>query len=267
MSSTTLQPLNADAISSAMSANVRPTLGHVEILTSVSSTNDHAWQLLSAGHNKPFVCLAEHQTSGRGRRGKQWQSPALGNLYLSLFWPFAASCPPKGLSIAIGVTLAETLNSFGIRGLQLKWPNDLLCKGHKLAGILIESRHNGGYNTVIGIGLNFRLSPDLQQIVDQPVTSLEQQCHQLPCRNHLAGQLIEHLMQAIDKFQHNGLNDFLPSWHAMDLLFGQTIEISNDAETFSAIAQGINANGELQYLYKGQTMSLSSSHHSIRLSL
>ncbi|EMR13061.1 bifunctional biotin--[acetyl-CoA-carboxylase] synthetase/biotin operon repressor [Methylophaga lonarensis MPL] len=250
-----------------MSASARQTLSRIETLASVNSTNDHAWQLLTDGNKSPFVCLAEQQTSGRGRRGKQWQSPAMGNLYLSLFWPFAANCPPRGLSIAIGVTLVETLNTFGINNLQLKWPNDVLCKGHKLAGILIESRYNGGYNTVIGVGLNFRLSPDLQQIVDQPVTSLEQQCSQLPCRNQLAGQLIENLIEAVEKFQCNGLNDFLQSWHSMDLLFGHPVEISNDAETFSAIAQGINANGELQYLYKGQLMSLSSSHYSIRLSL
>jgi BirA family biotin operon repressor/biotin-[acetyl-CoA-carboxylase] ligase len=237
-----------------------------EIIThsSVSSTNDELWQRLNQGKSTPAVCLAETQTAGRGRRGDQWQSPSSGNLYLSLFWPFPAEMMKNGLSIAIGISLINTLKSEGINDLQLKWPNDILHKRHKLAGILVESRIGKQHNTVVGIGLNFKLPTKTKNLINQKTTSLQQLCTRVPCRNYLAGKIIQNMIKTIELFQHRGLSDFLPLWHQYDAFDNQTVRLISDMGQITALACGINEQGELRYMHNNKIETLSNSHVSIR---
>src|SRR5690606_25430072 len=118
------QPLSLTAIEAAIEPANRLKMDDILIFESVPSTNDVLWQRFSDGQILPAICLSETQTSGRGRRGDLWHSPSVGNLYLSIFWPFPAETANEGLSIAVGITLIETLKSEGINDLQLKWPND-----------------------------------------------------------------------------------------------------------------------------------------------
>lgn len=210
------------------------------------------------------MCLAETQTAGRGRRGDQWQSPAAGNLYLSLFWPNCADTPRNGLSIAIGISLINTLKEAGIKQLQLKWPNDVLYQRQKLAGILVESRFNTKQFTVVGIGLNFKLPPSTRNLIQQPSTSLEQLCDPVPCRNWLAGKIIQNMIETIELFEHRGLSDFLPLWPQYDALHEQAITLIDGNQRIPALACGINEQGELRYLRDNQIHQLSNSHISIR---
>jgi len=172
-------------------------LDDILIHSSVNSTNDELWRRHTDGKSTAAVCLAESQTAGRGRRGDHWHSPSAGNLYLSLFWPFPAKMPQNGLSIAIGISLINTLKAEGINDLQLKWPNDILHKRHKLAGILVESRFGKHQNTVVGIGLNFKLPTKTQTQINQKTTSLQQLCTEVPCRNQLAGKIIQNMIKTI----------------------------------------------------------------------
>lgn len=239
-------------------------LDDILIHSSVNSTNDELWQRLASGKSTPAVCLAESQTAGRGRRGDLWHSPSSGNLYLSLFWPFPAEMAKNGLSIAIGISLINTLKSVGINDLQLKWPNDVLHKRHKLAGILVESRFGKKQNTVVGIGLNFKLPTNTQSQINQKTTSLQQLCTQVPCRNQLAGKIITNMIKTIELFQHRGLSDFIPLWPQYDALDNQAITlISNDSQ-ITALACGINEHGELRYMHNNTLQTLSNSHVSIR---
>jgi BirA family biotin operon repressor/biotin-[acetyl-CoA-carboxylase] ligase len=257
-------PLSKSIIRDAMSADCYQQLDDVLIFDSVTSTNDQLWQRLEQGLNSPAVCLSEHQTAGRGRRGDQWQSPPAGNLYLSLFWPFPANTLQNGLSIAIGIGLINTLKAYGIKDLQLKWPNDILVNRHKLAGILVESRYGNQQNTVIGVGLNFKLPTATRDKIQQPTTSLQQLCTDVPCRNQLAGHLIQNMIETLTLFQARGLQDFVPLWSQYDALHDTAIQLVSDDATITVKAQGIDENGALRYEHQNQIHTLSHSHVSIR---
>ncbi len=256
--------LSLSTIHAHLEQSVQQQLDEILIHQTVASTNDELWQRQAEGKNTPAICLAETQTAGRGRHGDQWHSPAAGNLYLSIFWPFSAETALNGLSIAIGISLINTLKHEGINDLQLKWPNDILYKRQKLAGILVESRFGKQQNTVVGIGLNFELPTATQQQIQQATTSLQQLCTHLPCRNELAGKIINTMIDTLQRFQDHGLTDFISQWPQLDALHNQAITLIDGANHTRAIARGINEQGELRYQVANEIHTLSNSHISIR---
>ena len=256
--------LSVAEIRSALNQKTINTLDDILIHNSIPSTNDELWQRLTQGKTGPAACLSESQSAGRGRRGDHWHSPPAGNLYLSLFWPFPAETMTNGLSIAIGICLINTLKSEGIKDLQLKWPNDILYKRKKLAGILVESRFGKRQNTVIGIGLNFKLPVATQNKIQQPTTSLQQLCTSVPSRNQLAGKIIQNMIETLERFQTRGLRDFIPQWPNYDALANKAITLISEKEHLNAIACGINEQGELRYMIDNELHTLSNSHISIR---
>lgn len=256
--------LDAHIIKDHLDKPTQTKLHSIHIFDSVSSTNDVLWSQVENGNNQSSVCLSETQTSGRGRRGDQWMSPASGNLYLSILWPFPADMTHTGLSIAIGITLIDVLKSEGINDLQLKWPNDILHKRQKLAGILVESRFGKVQNTIIGIGLNFKLPADTKKQIQQPTTSLERLTSSLPCRNRLAGKIIQNMITLLERFQASGLEDYLARWPSYDAFANQTVKLITDESSIEVEAKGINENGEFIYSHNNQLHTLSSSHVSIR---
>ncbi|MDZ7824717.1 MAG: biotin--[acetyl-CoA-carboxylase] ligase [Gammaproteobacteria bacterium] len=138
-----LELLEAAAIEAAL-AGPRGRATPVEVLGITGSTNDDARGRLASGGRPPFAMLAEAQQSGRGRRGRQWSSPVASNLYLTL----AEALPggpesSRGLSLAVGVAVAEGLARVSGVDVDLKWPNDLLVGGAKLGGILVELAETG----------------------------------------------------------------------------------------------------------------------------
>lgn len=256
--------LSKSDILSVLSPATQAKLTDIEIHQTLPSTNDRLWQRFEQGLDMPAICISEEQTAGRGRRGDQWQSPASGNLYLSLFWPFSANRVHNGLSIAIGVALINSLKSQGINGLKIKWPNDILYEKQKLAGILVESRFRNRQYTVVGIGLNFKLPTATKSKIDQPTTSLQQFCTEIPCRSTLAGHIIQNMIETIELFQARGLESFLPLWPHYDALDNADILLINDTQTLAAKACGINEKGELRYQHNGDLHTLTSGLTRIR---
>lgn len=134
----------------------------VLLLATTQSTNADAVRLGRDGEPGPLWVVAREQRGGRGRRGRVWQSPP-GNLYASLLLvdPCAADVSPQ-LSFVASLALAEAVEALvRVPGVRLKWPNDLLCDGAKLSGILLEAsrRADGALVCVIGIGVNCRTHP------------------------------------------------------------------------------------------------------------
>jgi len=256
--------LNEKIICETLNPEILDQLDSLQVFSEVTSTNDILWQKAQSGITGTAVCLAEMQTAGRGRRGTQWVSPASGNIYLSIIRPLKAESVRNGLSIAIGIALINTLREFGINDLQLKWPNDLLHKRRKLAGILVESRYGSQNYVTIGIGLNLSLPDNLHTAIPQPIISLEQLCDPLPCRNRLAAKIIQNMIETLELFSHRGLNDILPLWPQYDALHNQAINIISEDGQFTALACGINEQGELRYMRDQQVAYLSNSHLSIR---
>src|SRR5690606_37620720 len=147
----------------------------LEVLFSVDTTN--AWLLQQVRQQRRWledngcaVCLAERQTAGRGRRGRAWVSPFGSNLYFTMAQNFqGGALALEGLRLVVGVSVVEALAGLGIKGLGLKWPNDVFCQGSKVAGILLEMNGDvsGECQVVIGIGLNIRCEPSAMADVGQ----------------------------------------------------------------------------------------------------
>ncbi|VEH66333.1 bifunctional protein BirA [Rodentibacter pneumotropicus] len=163
----------------------------------ITSTNEWILQNI-ARLQKGDLCLAEYQTGGRGRRGRQWLSPFAGQMIFSFYWTFDPRKSIEGLSLVVGLAIAEAF------GVQVKWPNDILFDGRKLGGILIEIANvkNDGLNLVIGVGINVSL-PE-KTAINQPYAQL---CEIDPNvdRQTLFPKLIQHLYIRLTRFEKKGL--------------------------------------------------------------
>lgn len=149
--------------------------GTVVVLGEVGSTNDEVKRLAVAGAPAGTVVIADRQTAGRGRLGRRWHSPPGAGLYLSLLLRPDEPLDRIGrYAISAAVAVREACARFVASGLALKWPNDLLGSGRKLAGILAEARTgDGGTELVIGIGVNVaQRAHDFPADLDVPATSL-----------------------------------------------------------------------------------------------
>ncbi len=133
----------------------------VSVFATLDSTNEEAKRSAEAGDFGPRWILAGVQTAGRGRRGRSWESPA-GALFATYLGSTPA--PPQHLALlgfAAGLAVAEALDAAGAPGARLKWPNDVLLYGGKVAGVLLESsqRPGGGQWFALGIGVNLAAAP------------------------------------------------------------------------------------------------------------
>ena len=145
----------------------------LEVLDEVASTNTYLMQHKHAAH---ATCVAAHvQTHGKGRRGRTWVSQLGASLTFSLLWRFQCGAAAlSGLSLCVGVALIRALGDFDVNSAQLKWPNDVLIEGKKLAGILIELQGDleGPSVAVIGVGINLNLPKNVLESIDQPAIDL-----------------------------------------------------------------------------------------------
>jgi BirA family transcriptional regulator, biotin operon repressor / biotin---[acetyl-CoA-carboxylase] ligase len=221
----------------------------VAVMLSTGSTNADALVRLQRGDCAPFVLLAEHQSAGRGRRGRSWSSPFASNLYLSLAWQFPVGAARlEGLSLAVGVVLAEVLAAAGLGDrVGLKWPNDVWVEGAKLAGVLIEL--SGDLDdrcaAVIGIGVNGRLGESAAVGIDQRWTDLFRETGQAPDRTALAQQLIAALLAMLQDFPQQGLEAWRDRWMALDALAGKPVAVTTATGSVEGVAAGIDASGAL----------------------
>jgi BirA family biotin operon repressor/biotin-[acetyl-CoA-carboxylase] ligase len=196
---------------------------------------------------------AECQSAGRGRRGRRWLAPPGGGLCLSWSWSFDALPPQSGaLSLAVGITALRALRSLGIDGVRLKWPNDLVSAGGKLAGILIElkSEAGGPLHVVVGIGLNVALGETLIREVAATGNRAADLASlgAVPDRNVLIAALLESGVQGLAVFAQTGFASFADEYREADALAGREVTVSGGATaaTLTGIARGIDADGALR---------------------
>jgi len=240
-----LKLLSHAELSAMLSASSQALLEQVQIACSLNSTNDHIKTGLPPGHGYT-LCLAEHQLQGRGRRGRVWSSPYGTNLYLSLGLQFDAGFEAlNGLSLVVGIAVAETFASMQICS-ELKWPNDVLIKQRKVAGILVEidGEQGGPLMLVIGIGVNVNMQDDGGS-VDQPWTSLALELSSLMDRNAVAASLINNLLRRIEEFKLVGFSAFRETWNGYDAFAGKTVQLSSHDSANSGICRGVDERGYL----------------------
>jgi BirA family transcriptional regulator, biotin operon repressor / biotin---[acetyl-CoA-carboxylase] ligase len=238
-----------DRILSCLQPPAAARLAGLEILLETGSTNTRLRDQALRGAPTGAVCLAEMQTAGRGRHGRHWASPFAGNLYLSLLWRSTLGAAALGgLSLAAGIGVLRALQDAGVSGVGLKWPNDLLVRQAKLAGVLIDviGESNGQCAVIIGVGLNVRMPPSASPSIDQPWTDLHQLLEDsLPSRNRLAASLIGQLFAVLETFEQQGLQPFRAEWEQHDVLAGNRVDLKLPQGPVHGIARGIDAGGAL----------------------
>ncbi|BFO32267.1 MULTISPECIES: bifunctional biotin--[acetyl-CoA-carboxylase] ligase/biotin operon repressor BirA [Klebsiella] len=220
--------------------------GRVTVLPVIDSTNQYLLDRLSELQSGD-ACVAEYQQAGRGRRGRKWFSPFGSNLYLSMYWrleqgPAAAI----GLSLVIGIVIAEVLQSLGADKVRVKWPNDLYLQDRKLSGILVELTGKTGdaAQIVSGAGINLMMRRVESDVVNQGWISLQEAGISID-RNQLAACLIKELRAGFKLFENEGLAPYLGRWEKLDNFINRPVKlIIGDKEIFG-ISRGIDAQGAL----------------------
>lgn len=230
----------------------------IEILDSAASSNTLLLQRAkpdasNGGAPSGSVLAVEWQSCGRGRLGRSWHS-GLGNaLTFSLLWKFDCGLSAlSGLSLAAGVALIRALRVLGIDSAQLKWPNDVLGTGGKLAGILIEAQGDmlGPSAVVIGIGLNLSLQQQVLAQVDQPVTSLSDMLDEpsaVPDRNYLLALILLALDGVLREFAAHGFAALRAEWQSYHGLQNQPVQVLlPDGSRATGIVRGVADDGALE---------------------
>jgi BirA family transcriptional regulator, biotin operon repressor / biotin---[acetyl-CoA-carboxylase] ligase len=252
-----LNLLDAAQIRAALDVATRARLDTLDVHWQIDSTSSQVQRRANEGAGM-HVCMAETQSAGRGRRGRVWQSPLGGNLYFSMLRRFEHGMGElAGLSLVIGIAVVDALADCGVDGIGLKWPNDVLADGRKLAGILIElgGEFLGPCHAVIGIGINLRLSAATLADIDQPATDLATLLHgAVPERNRLAARLIERLIASLDVFAAQGFGAFADAYARRDLLRERQVGIFSAGQTLEGIACGVDARGALRVRH-GKTVA------------
>ncbi|WP_058914491.1 bifunctional biotin--[acetyl-CoA-carboxylase] ligase/biotin operon repressor BirA [Entomohabitans teleogrylli] len=222
------------------------TEGAVAVLPVIDSTNQYLLDRINELHSGD-ACIAEYQQSGRGRRGRKWFSPFGANLYLSMYWrleqgPAAAI----GLSLVIGIVMAEVLHDLGADQVRVKWPNDLYLQDRKLAGILVELTGKTGdaAQIVIGAGINLAMRHVESDVVNQGWINLQEAGITID-RNQLAIRLIKELRTALALFENEGLASFLSRWEKLDNFINRPVKLIIGDREIYGISRGIDEQGAL----------------------
>ncbi len=265
------EPLSPAAIVTQLDAPTQAALS-LHVLGTVDSTNVWCRNQHRAGVIPPFACIAERQTQGRGRRGRQWRSPAGANIYLSLAWRFDMARRQIGLlPLWVGLVVRDCLRTIGITRAQLKWPNDVLVDNHKIAGVLIESVQGGTATSdgevtdmIIGVGINHAM-PAKSMPDDINWTDVQQH---LPAgsqvsRNQLAGLLLRDLARACREYQSR------PEVCLQRLrqCFSQPQQVvihTEQGDKLTGVTTGITDQGELRVDIHGEERVFSSADVSLR---
>ncbi|GHC27528.1 bifunctional ligase/repressor BirA [Kushneria pakistanensis] len=244
------EPLRGADIVAGLSRSARQHLRHLFVEDSIGSTNTFLLDRFAQGAGHGEVCLAEWQSAGRGRRGRSFYSEWGGNIHFSIGWQFESGVGAlEGLSLAVGVAMADLLSERGIH-VALKWPNDLLISTPegvaKLGGILVEVRGDtsGPCQVVIGVGVNIRLSSKGRAGIEQPVAALTELAPGVS-RNTLVSAMIEAHIQMLERFEKTGFATWRDRWNGYHIYQDKTVCIYQGKTVSEGIAKGVDDAGNL----------------------
>lgn len=233
---------------------------------SISSTNEYAKKML-ATQPAPLAILAEHQTLGRGRRGRKWNSPYAQNLYLSYAWPVTRGMAQiDGLSLVAGLAVVRAVEQVVGTTAQLKWPNDVLINNAKVAGILLELVGDPAdlCSVVIGIGVNLNMT-STNQAIDQEWTSLALETGKQVDRTQFAQSVLESLDVYLEKQKNYGFSSLKNEWLSVHGWQGREVVLSVGNELVQGRITGLGDKGEICLLVDGQERLFIGGELSLRL--
>ena len=228
-------------------------LGHALVrLGEVDSTSDEAAALAARGAAHGTVVVAAAQRKGRGRQGRAWFSPPGDNLYLScVLRPElpAARIPP--VTLAAGVAVAEAVASLGVQP-RLKWPNDVLASGKKLAGVLTEMTTQGDRveHVVLGVGVNVATRKFPEEL-DGVATSVALEVGREVAVDEVLAVLLERLDFWLAQDFAGGLGEVAPAWTSWSGMAGAAVRVEVGGKQVRAVARGIGVDGALEVVDEG----------------
>lgn len=255
--------MNAERIMALTQGHIYPVL--VEVVPETGSTNADLLARAPA-LAAPVLLVAEHQSAGRGRAGRSWLSAPGHSLTFSLAWKFGGGLHTlSGLPLAVGAALAETLGRLG-QPVALKWPNDVLKDGDKLAGILVETAAagDGGVWAVIGIGLNLAMPNELEERIGRPVAAVPWLARM--DRDGLLAALLDGLVDALRLFERAGFGAFTARWNLLHGWQGQMVSILDRGEVLhEGLAAGVDDAGRLLLDTEGGRIAIVAGDVSLRM--
>ncbi len=194
------------------------------------------------------TCLAEAQLSGRGRRGRAWVATPYRNLMLSMAWRFPSG--PNiisGLSLAAGVAVSQALEEYGVTDARLKWPNDVLWDGRKLAGLLadVQGEAAGPTLVILGVGVNGYISRNDARHIDQPWVDLQNIIGEPVDRNRLAALVIRHLRRMFQLFAQKGFAPFREPWQSRHFYHDRRVRLIQGERQVLGTVEGVDETGGL----------------------
>ena len=236
----------------------------VDLLPVCDSTNAVLLARAEAGAASGSVVVAATQTAGRGRRGRTWVSAPGDSLTFSLLWRFAPGTSPAGLSLAVGLAVTRTLLKVSVcetAPLELKWPNDVLQDGKKLAGILVELVPGAPHAAVIGIGLNLRLPGTLPDEVRATAAALDPPVDD----NRLLAALLIELRSVLEAFATAGFAGLRAEWTARHAWQDVPVRLLSDfAPPREGVCRGADVDGALLFEAAGRVERILSGELSLR---
>lgn len=240
----------------------------VEVVAETGSTNADLLARVDTLRG-PVLLIAERQTAGRGRAGRPWLSAPGATLTFSLAWRFKGPLHRMaGLPLAVGLALAETLHSLSVP-VQLKWPNDLLRDGKKLAGILVETQTargdtDGALWAVIGAGVNLAMPDELEARIGREVAAAPWLAQM--DRNELLAILLSRLAAILAEFDDTGFAPFCERWNRLHAWQGREVVIVDDGKILQqGRAAGVDATGRLMLATDHGLVEVLSGDVSLRL--
>lgn len=244
--------LSAATIREALTPSTADWLRDLAVHAHIGSTNTALLDRADTAGIAGRVVTAEVQTAGRGRRGREWLSPFGRNLAVSIGLAIDRSPGELGaLSLVVGLAVREALLAYGLKQIDLKWPNDVLMQGRKLAGILIElAQPTRPAQVVIGIGVNVGCRQAIAGRVEQAVADVAEQVER-PSRNRLLGALLNRVVAACRRFSLEGFVPFRAQWDAADRYHGREVTLtlpgpSRPGDAISGTVLGVARNGALR---------------------
>ena len=244
--------LDAELIRQTIGRLVSSRLAVFEALSEIDSTNSYLMQQAAPAPGQVHVVVTDNQTQGRGRHGRTWLSPPGSGLCLSLAYTFEQQpANLSALTLALGLGVIDALESLGVSGVQLKWPNDLVAADGKLGGILTETQaqRSGEISVVTGVGLNVDLGgdPDLGIDTDwaRRVSDLAEFVGEVPRHEELAARLIDRMGGTFLDYETGGFGSFIHKWPGRDWLLGRELTIDTPQRQITGIGAGVAEDGAL----------------------
>ena len=283
-------PFESARLLEHLPAKIRRRIASLCVLDTTASTSDELLARAGEDAGKPAaglfdLCLAQSQTAGRGRFGNTWVSPPGGGVYLSAAWRASVGeTRAAWLGLMTASALARRLQKAGVRGVGVKWPNDLYCDGvrgaggvtkpgaepgaksvakpgAKLGGVLVERR---GSLCVAGVGVNVSLPARAGAAIERPWTTLAEAGLTVSA-DAVAAMVVEAIVEAADCVASAGIAAMAERFAPLDFLNGRPVEVVSSNGSFSGVAKGVNREARLRVQAQGGIRTCRCEEVSVRL--